>query len=58
MPVAAYGVREGGELWLRAMLAEPDGSRARFRELRTAWPANPAAAAAVGVELGRELKSA
>ncbi len=58
MPVAAYGVREGGELWLRAMLAEPDGTRARFRELRTAWPANPTAAAAVGVELGRELKSA
>jgi hydroxymethylbilane synthase len=58
MPVAGYGVREGGELWLRGMLAEPDGSRVRFHELRAPWPSTAAAAAAVGVELGRELKGA
>jgi hydroxymethylbilane synthase len=58
MPVAAYGVREGDDLWLRGMLAEPDGSRVRFRELRTPWPSSPADATAVGVELGRELKGA
>jgi hydroxymethylbilane synthase len=58
LPVAAYGVREGSDLWLRGMLAEPDGSHPRFRELRTAWPSSPTAAAATGVELGRELKGA
>ena len=58
MPVAAYAVREGGELWLRGMLAEPDGSRAVFRELRAPWPADGALAGALGVELGRELKGA
>ncbi|HVW26811.1 MAG TPA: hydroxymethylbilane synthase [Polyangiaceae bacterium] len=58
MPVAAYAVREGGDLWLRGMLAEPDGTRAVFRELRASFPSNPTAAHAVGVELGRELKGA
>ena len=37
-PVAAYAVREGGELWLRALLSETDGSRLRSRELRAPWP--------------------
>ncbi len=58
MPVAAYAVRAGGELWLRGMLAEPDGSRAVFRELRAPWPVDGALAGALGVELGRELKGA
>jgi hydroxymethylbilane synthase len=58
MPVAAYAVRDGGELFLRGMLAEPDGSRARFRELRAAWPEHHAAATELGVRLGRELKGA
>ena len=58
MPVAAYGVRDGGELWLRGMLAEPDGSHAVFRDLRAVWPGTAAAATALGVELGRELRDA
>jgi hydroxymethylbilane synthase len=55
-PVAAYAVRDGGELWLRALLAEPDGSRLRRAERRSAWPASEAEAAAVGRDLGAELK--
>ncbi|HEX3593751.1 MAG TPA: hydroxymethylbilane synthase [Polyangiaceae bacterium] len=58
MPVAAYAVREGDELWLRGMLAEQDGSRAVFRDVRAAWPADAAAATALGIELGRALKGA
>jgi len=57
-PVAAYAVREGGGLWLRAMLAEPDGSRARSGERRIAWPADRADAARAGGDLGAELKRA
>src|SRR5450432_118802 len=56
-PVAAYGVREGQQIWLRAFLAEPDGSNVRRDELRALWPANPAAAAALGEKLGRALRS-
>ncbi|MCC6559542.1 MAG: hydroxymethylbilane synthase [Polyangiaceae bacterium] len=55
-PVAAHAKRDGGALWLRAMLAEPDGSRARFGERRVAWPAERAEAARVGEDLGDELK--
>jgi hydroxymethylbilane synthase len=58
MPVAAYGIREGSELWLRGMLAEPDGSGAVFREARWPWPATAAEANRLGVELGRQLKGA
>ncbi|HEX4340101.1 MAG TPA: hydroxymethylbilane synthase [Polyangiaceae bacterium] len=58
MPVAAYGVREGDQLWLRGMLAEPDGSRAVFRDVRVAWPEGAATATALGIELGRALKGA
>jgi len=54
-PVAAYAVREGGELWLRGLLAEPDGSRLRRAERRVAWPADEAAARAIGRDLGAEL---
>jgi hydroxymethylbilane synthase len=55
-PVAAYAVKSGGELWLRALLAEPDGSRLRRGERRLAWPRSEAEAAAVGRDLGAELK--
>lgn len=57
VPVAAYAVREGGTLWLRGMLADPDGSRVRFREVRVGWPDDDGAALAVGVALGRDLKA-
>jgi len=55
-PVAAYALESGGELWLRGLLAEPDGSRLRRAERRVAWPANEADAQAVGLDLGAELK--
>ncbi len=55
-PVAAYAVRSGGELYLRGLLAEPDGSRLRRAERRAAWPASEAEAQALGRELGAELK--
>jgi len=55
-PVAAYAIKSAGELWLRGMLAEPDGSRLRRAERRLAWPQSEAEAAAVGRDLGAELK--
>ncbi|XXT22131.1 hydroxymethylbilane synthase [Sorangium sp. So ce429] len=56
-PVAAYAVRDGGALWLRALLAEPDGSRLRKAERRVAWPGDAREAARLGADLGAELKS-
>lgn len=58
VPVAAHGVRDAGGLWLRAMLAEPDGTRIRFREARTGWPENEGASFEVGRRLGEELRRA
>jgi hydroxymethylbilane synthase len=55
-PVAAYALREGPEIWLRALLAEPDGSNVRRRELRAPWPASAAEASALGEKLGSSLK--
>ena len=55
-PVAAFGVRSGGELWLRALLADPDGSNLRRSERRTAWPGSDSEAFALGRELGDELR--
>jgi len=57
LPVAAFALRQGDELWLRAMLAEPDGSRLRRREARTAYPRDEAEAARFGVELGQALRA-
>jgi hydroxymethylbilane synthase len=58
VPVAAYGVREGDRFWLRAMLAEADGSRLRRREIRCGWPKDEQEAHRLGVELGKALRSA
>jgi hydroxymethylbilane synthase len=55
-PVAAYALESSGELWLRGLLAEPDGSRLRRAERRVAWPANEAEAQAIGLDLGAELE--
>jgi hydroxymethylbilane synthase len=55
VPVAAYAVREGEQMWLRALLAEPDGSRLRKNEQRCAWPKTLQGAQHLGAELGREL---
>lgn len=55
-PVAAYAVREGSEIWLRALLAEPDGSNLRKNALRAPWPASDAEATSLGETLGRTLR--
>jgi hydroxymethylbilane synthase len=54
-PVAAFGVRRGDELHLRAFLAEPDGSRPRSAETQVAFPSSAEAAAELGRTLGSQL---
>lgn len=56
VPVAAYAVRQGDKLWLRGMLAEPDGTRLRRREVTVGWPSSESDAEQIGLELGRGLK--
>jgi len=55
-PVAAFALREGSEIWLRAFLAEPDGSNVRRDALRAPWPTTDAEATAFGEKLGRVLR--
>ena len=54
-PVAAFAVREGGSMRLRALLAEPDGSNLRTTERLAAWPADEGEAEAIGRDAGEEL---
>ncbi|MEM6786399.1 MAG: hydroxymethylbilane synthase [Myxococcota bacterium] len=55
LPVAAYGERdEDGGLWLRAMVADPDGRRPRFGERHARYDADDAERA--GRDLGDELR--
>ena len=54
-PVAAFGLRQGNALFLRAFLAEPDGSRPRSVETTLPFPATAEAAAKIGHELGLRL---
>jgi hydroxymethylbilane synthase len=56
IPVAAHAERQGDELLLRALLAEPDGSRLRRREERVVWPATNEAARTLGYKLGQALR--
>lgn len=56
-PVAAFAERRGGELRLRAMLAEPDGSRLRRCEESCTWPASLEEALAFGEAVGARLKA-
>jgi hydroxymethylbilane synthase len=56
-PVAAYAVREGSEIWLRALLADPDGSNLRRNAVRAVWPGSDAEATALGETLGRTLRN-
>jgi hydroxymethylbilane synthase len=56
VPVAGYAVRAGDRIWLRAMLAKPDGSALSFRELQDTWPNGPEQAFQLGKTLGAELK--
>lgn len=56
-PVAAFAERQGSELWLRGLLAAPDGSQLRRAEVRVPWPASTGESARVGRELGARLRS-
>lgn len=54
-PVAAFGLRQGDSLFLRAFLAEPDGSRPRSVETTLPFPESAEAAAEIGRKLGAQL---
>ncbi len=54
-PVAAFGLRRGSSLHLRAFLAEPDGSRPRRAEVTLPFPATAELAEEIGRGLGAEL---
>jgi hydroxymethylbilane synthase len=55
LPVAAYCVREGSDgLFVRGMVAKPDGRDPRFAELRGSWTIDDAMRA--GRELGESLR--
>jgi hydroxymethylbilane synthase len=56
LPVAAYAVREGGAIFLRGMLANPDGSNVRRGERRAAFPTDTLEAELLGRDLGVELR--
>ena len=55
-PVAAFGLRQGESLFLRAFLAEPDGSRPRSVETTVSFPETAEAAAEIGRRLGAQLR--
>lgn len=57
VPFGAYAVREGGSLFLRALLAKEDGSAKRRIERRFPWPNGEEEARAVGIAVGGELKA-
>lgn len=57
-PVASYAVREGDDIWLRALLAEPDGSHLREDQIRASWPLSEQDAAALGYRVGQRLRQA
>lgn len=57
-PVAAFAERKGDRMALRALLAEPDGTRLRRGARDVLWPASEAESARVGHDLGRELATA
>jgi hydroxymethylbilane synthase len=54
-PVAAFGIRQGGSLWLRAFLSEPDGSKPRSADTRVPFPGEAEHAVEIGRELGARL---
>jgi len=56
-PVAAFALRDAAEMWLRALLADPDGTNLRRGELRAPWPKTEAEASALGERLGTQLKA-
>jgi len=56
LPVAAHAVREGDTIFLRGLLADPDGSNVRHGQRRAAFPAAAPEAERLGRDLGAELK--
>ena len=56
IPVAAYAHRDSGRLHARAMLADHDGSNARFAETDVPWPSTDEAAREGGIALGNRLR--
>lgn len=56
-PVAAFALRQGDRLWLRALLAAPEGAPLARAETRGVWPESAAEAGHVGRELGARLLS-
>ena len=57
LPVAAFAVREGDRMFLRGLLADPDGKNLRRGERRAPFPSTEDEAVGLGRELGAELKS-
>ena len=57
VPVAGYAVRQAEQMWLRAFLAEPDGTNLRRAEIRIAWPSESKVAFECGRRLGAKLKA-
>jgi hydroxymethylbilane synthase len=47
-PMAAHATRAGGDMWLRAFLATPDGAGVRRGETRVPWPETDESAEAIG----------
>jgi hydroxymethylbilane synthase len=56
-PLAAHAIKKDGDIFLRAFVAEPDGSRYRADRTATHWPDDPEKARALGLELGHKLKA-
>ena len=57
VPLAAYAQRLGDGLWLRGLLADPNGRQVRRAETKVPWPGSEAEAARIGEQLGLELKA-
>ncbi len=55
-PVAAYAVRQGDEIWLRALLARPDQTGLERMEARAKFPSDWQSAEALGAQLGGALR--
>jgi hydroxymethylbilane synthase len=56
VPVAAHAEHVGDQLYLRALLADPDGSHLRREELRCPWPETLQRAQEAGMTVGRALR--
>lgn len=54
VPIACYAIRQGEQLWLRGLVADPDGSQVIADDITGA----PADAEAMGIELAERLLAA